>query len=176
MPETAITSTGNLQYPTLGELCVKCRPMFERLPQVGRNLYYGTLVDCEDFGHWDTLMDLKASAAQGCRLCILFAHGLRESGPEWTYFERIPQAYRNVGKVRAQKQKSKVGGVSGEDKQWPASWDLNLHIPGEVLEPGNGLFSFVELKRLDADSGTTFPSLQIKTGSTQPLTLALATH
>ena len=77
-----------------------------------------------------------------------------------------------MGKVRAQKQKPKLGGDSGEDKKWPASWDLNLHIPGEVVEPGNGLFSFVELKRLDVDSGMTFPSLQIKTGSTQLLTFA----
>ncbi|KAL2021718.1 hypothetical protein VTK56DRAFT_6661 [Thermocarpiscus australiensis] len=132
-------------------LCGKCRTIFERLPQVGRNLYFGTLIDCEDIRHWDTIQELKASAAQGCRLCILFVHGLRESDPGWTYFGPIRKDYQNVGIVRAQKRESQAKGekVSEEEKMWPATWDLNLHVPAEVVKHGNGIFSFVELKRLD---------------------------
>lgn len=92
IPETATTSTGDLQLPALGELCVKCRPMFERLPQVGHNLYYGTLVDCEDFSHWDTLLDLKASAtgAVASVYCLRMASGsLGRSGPILDVFHRL---------------------------------------------------------------------------------------
>jgi len=164
VPATMTKLTGNLQHLDLSELCEKCSPIFKRLPQVGRNLYYGTLVDCEDFRHWDSQKDLKASASQGCRLCILFAHGLRESGPQWTYFGPVPKAYRNVGIVRAQKRDPKPGGEDKKSK-WPAIWDLNLHIPGEVTEPGNGLFSFVELKRLGDDLGMSSLTTQMETGN-----------
>jgi hypothetical protein len=70
----------------LVELCIKCRRVLDWLPRATHYRYAGGQGDRQDFRHWDCVAMMEDSATHGCRLCLLFMHGIRQSYPGSSFF------------------------------------------------------------------------------------------
>jgi hypothetical protein len=144
----------------LVELCVKCRRVLDRLPRARHYTYIGGQGDRQDFRHWDSVSMVEDSAAGGCRICLLFMHGIRQSYPGSSFFgDPFPSSYRNRGMLRAEKRQiladddevsKPLSKAEEEVGKWSSIWDINLYLPDSVMHPDHMTFSYVVLKPAQA--------------------------
>jgi hypothetical protein len=141
-------------------LCIKCRRVLNWLPRATHYTYAGGQGDRQDFRHWDSVAMMADSATHGCRLCLLFMHGIRQSYPGSSFFgDSFPSSYCHRGMLRAEKRQIPAadGKVSKplskaeeESEKWSSIWDINLYLPDSVMDPNNMTFSYVVLKPAQA--------------------------